>query len=544
MAFEGDKKMEDIDTSLLFPDVIMEVENDPITTRNESNLPGDSDQTSSPYDYNITGCKATFKLSDEDHRLKKALYTAENPVQNTKIHCTACNAHLGSAIKNMDKVFVHPLLKVIVCNECFDYYSSGCFEKDEDGSELFCRWCGQGGKVICCSSCPMVFCKLCIRMNFCIEKYAEIRDKDEWKCFVCEPSQIRALRVHCLEFADYVRKEILRLASVENLKPAMEKDHTFCCSPSRATRKRLRVKDPDYVPHASKTTDAEEEQEDEIKKTRKLQKEDPEVKNPAKQNRPGVLGQDMVIHDHSYCLPPAQETSKNPPRLLNLDVANKNPVLPQKPADASIVSISRVPPLTLPTSLLPNRFLVKQNVPLQKQPTQGEAVAIPNEKNVTPLPFLILKDSKMLVNVLKNGKALPVIRLKQRAPEGGSKPGGEGLAKPPIQFLRIKRVEKLEKASSSEEKPTLQLSLDEKFQLTKTAIQEATLVNGIFGSNLMKLNREFSKAKYLEDFIRINNELQRFLILAADNLLKVHRQLLQVSRDREVSGKISFRLGV
>lgn len=132
----------------------------------------------------------------------------DNPIKFSQIHCTACNIHLGSALDTQRNRFVHPLLKVLVCKNCFHFYTSGEFEKDEDGSELYCRWCGQGGQVICCSKCEFVFCKKCIRHNFGRKKVKFITESDDWDCFRCDPTQLKYLRALCAELFDYVRREL------------------------------------------------------------------------------------------------------------------------------------------------------------------------------------------------------------------------------------------------------------------------------------------------------------------------------------------------
>lgn len=87
-------------------------------------------------------------------------FVGEPAVQFQRLHCTACNVHLGSAPIGYFNRYIHPLLKVLLCKPCYDFYCSGEFDKDEDGSEMYCRWCGQGGKVMCCAQCAYVFCQV------------------------------------------------------------------------------------------------------------------------------------------------------------------------------------------------------------------------------------------------------------------------------------------------------------------------------------------------------------------------------------------------
>lgn len=270
---EADEEMDmydDFDPSLLCPELSMEVDEAPVITTNDAPAP-EIDGSKSPlrlYDPifstfvdEMTGAEVDFNLTAEELELKAKTYGPKNPIQFTKIHCTACNVHLGSALDGQGNRFVHPLLKVLICKKCYHFYTSGEFEKDEDGSELYCRWCGQGGQVMCCSNCEMVFCKKCIRINFDRKKLSDIQKSDEWMCFRCNPSQLIHLRIHCAEFMEYVQIELRRASSSGNVDAFMNTDYCQCCIPQKkkapdATtpvqpKKRKRhtgEEDPDYDP--------------------------------------------------------------------------------------------------------------------------------------------------------------------------------------------------------------------------------------------------------------------------------------------------------
>ena len=47
----------------------------------------------------------------------------------------------------MNNIMRHPVLGVPICRNCRYFYdgdgSDESWEKDEDGVDLYCRWCGQ-----------------------------------------------------------------------------------------------------------------------------------------------------------------------------------------------------------------------------------------------------------------------------------------------------------------------------------------------------------------------------------------------------------------
>jgi hypothetical protein len=78
-------------------------------------------------------------------------------VTESRVTAAVCGSDMEAALADC-----HPVLKVML-KQCFQFYGDGNFSVGEDGSQEYCRWCGDGGKLFCCSACPTTFCEQCVK---------------------------------------------------------------------------------------------------------------------------------------------------------------------------------------------------------------------------------------------------------------------------------------------------------------------------------------------------------------------------------------------
>ncbi|XP_062856442.1 transcriptional regulator ATRX [Trichomycterus rosablanca] len=112
------------------------------------------------------------------------------------VNCTACGQQVNHFQR--DSVHQHPALKVLICKSCFKYYMSDDIGKDEDGMDEQCRWCAEGGNLMCCDFCSNAFCKKCILRNLGRKELSSIMNEDsKWHCYVCKPEPLKDFVGHC-----------------------------------------------------------------------------------------------------------------------------------------------------------------------------------------------------------------------------------------------------------------------------------------------------------------------------------------------------------
>ena len=116
-------------------------------------------------------------------------------MENEEPYCTACG-------KKTKHLFDHPLLLYVkICRECSRRYQTdknwvnGIGWKDEQGYDELCRWCAEGGEIVCCDNCTRAFCTECIEGNFGKEECDVITNQDHWKCYVCNPDPLKVFQV-------------------------------------------------------------------------------------------------------------------------------------------------------------------------------------------------------------------------------------------------------------------------------------------------------------------------------------------------------------
>ncbi|NWR87341.1 ATRX regulator, partial [Furnarius figulus] len=150
------------------------------------------------------------------------------------VSCTACGQQVNHFQK--DSIYRHPTLKVLICKTCYKYYMSDDISRDSDGMDEQCRWCAEGGNLICCDFCHNAFCKKCILRNLGRKELSTILDENsEWHCYICHPEPLLDLVTACdsvFENLDQLRQQNKKKIRVESEKSKIY-DHTVKFSPKR-----------------------------------------------------------------------------------------------------------------------------------------------------------------------------------------------------------------------------------------------------------------------------------------------------------------------
>ncbi|CAL8355496.1 unnamed protein product [Merluccius merluccius] len=121
---------------------------------------------------------------------------SKNDALQKKVNCTACGQQVNQFQRN--SVLEHPVLKVLICKSCYKYYRSDDISKDSDGMDEQCRWCAEGGKLICCDFCNNAFCKKCILRNLGRKELSRITNENsKWHCYVCSSEPLLDLTSKC-----------------------------------------------------------------------------------------------------------------------------------------------------------------------------------------------------------------------------------------------------------------------------------------------------------------------------------------------------------
>lgn len=127
-------------------------------------------------------------LPDAEKKFYHKHLLDEKSLEESSIVCTSCFRQINH--KQAGAVMRHPHLGVPVCKQCRAFYFEGDWTRDDEGYYEFCRWCANGGDLLCCDTCKNVFCKKCIKRNLGRVKVSEIEDSDNWSCLMCDTKQI------------------------------------------------------------------------------------------------------------------------------------------------------------------------------------------------------------------------------------------------------------------------------------------------------------------------------------------------------------------
>nr|XP_050855049.1 transcriptional regulator ATRX-like isoform X1 [Vespula vulgaris] len=144
-----------------------------------------------------------IKVSSRELAYRTEHYHDIKIIKERPITCTSCG---NKVIIEARKIFTHPVIGTLLCEKCWDHFNNIDFSSDKDHADQYCRLCAHEKNLYTCgsSNCIFAFCKQCIKRNAPLS-LLDI-EKNNWKCFICEPKPLWELRAVCASIMDRLNK--------------------------------------------------------------------------------------------------------------------------------------------------------------------------------------------------------------------------------------------------------------------------------------------------------------------------------------------------
>ena len=153
---EGENKLdeensvEEVETLNLSSEVSETVTYDEDTNLSKSDVITVEDKGEDAPSKTITDAAFFANISEEEKKYYESKAPSQGSLETSTIQCTACWKQVNHHV--MNNIMRHPVLGVPICRNCRYFYDGDgtdeAWEKDEDGVDMFCRWCGQASLII------------------------------------------------------------------------------------------------------------------------------------------------------------------------------------------------------------------------------------------------------------------------------------------------------------------------------------------------------------------------------------------------------------
>ncbi|XP_065158534.1 uncharacterized protein [Atheta coriaria] len=476
--------------------------------------------------FRFTKDQVPLKTTADEKLVSREIIQTEvafaSATKEIKVHCTVCDKHLGtSPLKVFDR-FTHPVLNTLLCESCFHFYNTGEFTKDEDGSEIYCKWCAQGGTVMCCSSCPLVFCKDCILRNLGADVLSEIENADTWDCFNCNTLPLTKMHILTAALYEYTEKQIIYAISNNN-EEILRKDISLCCKPDNS-RKRKEI-------HHS---EEEEEEEEEVEYI------------PAPKKRTGPT---IRISNEADSSAPDLEKSKitQSPRVTLL---NKSKVTSSTPT-SSLLPGDSMPSLTpiMKIRAIPTALLLD---PKNESSEASPKIINPSShlRKIAPTPPILKRLSLATPN---SSKQETLLRLRVNMSASDTPPPLICTSAPPLVPTSAPPLSRLSVAGNSAKldadkgSPPLRSAINQKWRMNqynrtswlKTAISSSSIGVRSLLETYNEIEKDSTLPKSPAELAELHNKMQHCMSHCTNLLIetrkKMHREFLEYLSKTNVS---------